>query len=117
MSYQTQRYLSIAVSVLLAGLAVIQLANPADFGLTPVMAHWLGVIVAMLGVLAGFLPSVRGMGNDPDFLVHRIEDLSPEQRQHVATTLANHAEQDRLIVRPPTWLPPAPDAHGETGAE
>lgn len=106
MSYQTQRYVAIAVAVLLAGLAVIQVADPADFGLSPVMARWLGVVVAMLGVLATFLPSVRGMGNDPQFLINRISELPQYQRQVVASTLADRAAHE-ADDDPTPWLPPA----------
>lgn len=89
LSYQTQRILAIVVGALLAGCALIQVADPADFGLTPVMVHWLNVLVAMLGVVAGVLPSVRGMGTDPVFLANRISELPKEQQQAVATILAD----------------------------
>jgi hypothetical protein len=92
-SYQTQRYLAIAVAVLLTGCAVILAANPADFGLTPVAARWLGVVVAMLGVAQGFLPSVRGMSQDPGFLANRIMDLSPADR----TALVAEVEHRRVL--------------------
>jgi hypothetical protein len=109
MSYQAQRYAAIAVSVVLAGLGVILVADPADFGLTPVAARWLGVAVAMLGVLQGFLPSVRGMGTDPAFLIHRIQELPIHEQQAIASTLADRAERHEsdLISKPPEWLPPA----------
>jgi asparagine N-glycosylation enzyme membrane subunit Stt3 len=109
MSYQAQRYLAIVVAVLLAGIAVIQVADPADFGLSPVAAHWLGVVVAMLGVLSSFLPSVRGMGTDPTFLIHRIQELPVHEQQAIASTLADRAERHEsdLISKPPEWLPPA----------
>lgn len=111
MSYQTQRYLAIATAVLLAGMAVIQAADPADFGLSPVMARWLGVAGAMLGVLATFLPSVRGMGNDPEFLIHRISELPQYQQQVIASTLADRAEHEAGTAHeadddPAPWLPP-----------
>lgn len=123
MTYAAQKRAAIAVAIILAGLAVVQAAAPADFGLTPVMARWLGVLTAMLGVAAGFLPSVRGMGADPSFLANRVWDLPPAQREVVASDLADraerqalaHAAQQRvtpaadeggLITRPPSWLPP-----------
>lgn len=107
MSYQAQRYAAIVVAVLLAGLAVIQAADPTDYGLAPIAARWLGVAAAMLGVLAGFLPSVRAMGNDPSFLVNRIRELPTHERQAIATELADRAERD-AVGPAPGWLPPAP---------
>ncbi len=105
MSYQTQKYLAIAVSAVLAGLALVQVGNPADFGLSPVLAHWLNVVIAMLGILAGVLPSVRNLGGDPVFLANRISELPPEQRRVIATTLADRAEHDQADPDP---LPPTP---------
>lgn len=93
LSYQGQKTAAIVVAMLLAGLAIVQVADPADFGLTAVAVRWVGVVTAMLGVLAGFLPSVRGMGNDPSFLINRISELPPYERQAIASTLADRAEK------------------------
>jgi hypothetical protein len=101
MSYAQQKRCAYAVAILLAGLAVVQVADPADFGLTPVMVRWLGVLTAMLGVAAGFLPSVRGMGNDPGFLANRVSELSEHDRQAVVADV-----QDRAGEVPPPVLPP-----------
>lgn len=83
LSYQTQRMLAIAVAMLLSGWAIIQVADPADFGMTPIVARWLGVIMSMLGVAAGFLPSVRGMSTKPEFLANRVAELPEHDRQRV----------------------------------
>lgn len=107
MSYQAQRYAAVAVAVLSAGLAVILAADPVDFGLSPIAARWLGVVAAMLAVLAGFLPSVRGMGMDPAFLADRISELPSAERRVLATTLADRAEKEAADL-PPGWLPKAP---------
>jgi hypothetical protein len=98
MRYQHQRYLAYAVAILLAGIAVVQAADPADFGLTPVMVRWLGVITAMLGVAAGFLPSVRGMSKDPEFLANRVWELPPQERHLVASDLADRADLEQRIA-------------------
>ena len=99
LGYAAQRYLSIAVAVVLAGIGVVQAANPADFGLTPVAVRWLGVATAMLGVLATVLPSVRGLSRDPEFLAKRVSELDPHDRQHVARGIAERTGD----------LPPQPD--------
>ncbi len=93
MSYSQQKTAAMVLAALLAGLAIIQ-AAPADLGLTPVMARWVGVIAAMLGVLAGFLPSVRNLGTDPQFLAHRVSELPLQKRRAFATRMANQAEKD-----------------------
>jgi hypothetical protein len=58
-SYSIQYYAGVFVAMLLAGLAILQAADPTDFGLTVVQGRWVGVVAAMLGVLAGALPSWR----------------------------------------------------------
>jgi hypothetical protein len=99
MSYAAQKYLAVAVAIVLAGAAFIQAADPADFGLTPVMVRWLGVLTAMLGVAAGFLPSVRGMGSNPEFLANRVSELAPIDQAKVVNSVQGSAEQPLL---PPT---------------
>lgn len=59
MGYKIAYTASVIVTILLVMLGVIQAGNPLDYGITPVIARWLGVITAGLGVLAGVLPSVR----------------------------------------------------------
>ncbi len=63
--YKYQYAAAIAVAMLLGGLAVVQAGDPTEFGLSPVLAKWLGVAAAMLGILAGALPSWRKFPN-PD---------------------------------------------------
>lgn len=104
MSYGQQRVLAIAVAVMLGVVGAIQLKSPADLGLPPVVAEWLVIVSVGLGILAGFLPSVRGMGNDPTFLLHRIQELPVHEQQALATALATDAES-ALISKPPEWLP------------
>lgn len=99
MSYAQQRYLAYAVAIILAGLAIVQAADPADFGLTPVMARWLGVIASMLGVAAGFLPSVRGRSTDPEFLANRVSELAPQDQAAVVQSVQEGADRPLL---PPT---------------
>jgi hypothetical protein len=91
MTYRQQRYLAVAVAVVLAGIGVLQVADPSDFGLTPVALRWLGVLSAMLGVLAGYLPSVRGRGTDPEFLADRVWELSPDDREQLTFELERRA--------------------------
>lgn len=98
MSLQAQRRLAIAVAVVSAGLGVLQVADPAAFGLTPIVSRWLGVALAMLAVLAGFLPRVQGPTKDPETLAERVWDLPPAERQMVAATLADRAEQVARIT-------------------
>lgn len=59
MSYTTQYILAVIVGLLVVGLGVIQAATPADYGMSAIQFKWLGVFSAMLGVLAGALPSWR----------------------------------------------------------
>lgn len=51
MSYQAQNMLSIAIAASLAGIGVIMAGKPEDFLLTPAVVRWLGVVVAVLGVV------------------------------------------------------------------
>jgi hypothetical protein len=106
MSYRTQRHVAIAVAVVLAMIGAIQLANAETLGIGPRVSAWLGIVSVGLGILAGFLPSVQGRSRDPSFLADRISELPVHERQVLASTLADRAEQDALITRQPTWLPP-----------
>lgn len=58
-SYTALYVLAVAVAVILAGLAAIQVADPDLLGLTRKHLAWAGVASAMLGVLASFLPRVN----------------------------------------------------------
>lgn len=98
MTYSQQRIAAILVAAILVGIAALQ-AAPMDFGLTPIMARWLGLVGTVLGVVAGFLPSVRGMSTDPTFLANRISELPPKKRKALATKMANQAEKDAEAVQ------------------
>lgn len=97
MSLNAQRRLAIAVAVLSAGLGVLQVADPADFGLTPVMIRWLGVLTAMLAVLAGLLPRIQGPTADPETLTERVWSLPPNERKMVARNLADRASREQRV--------------------
>jgi len=92
------RILSIAVAVALGMLGAVQIADPSALGITPVAARWLGIIATGLGILQGFLPRVQGPTTDPETLADRIWDLPEEDRQQIATTLANRAERAARAV-------------------
>ena len=65
MGWYTLQYAgAVVVAAVLAGMAVIQAGNPSEFGLDPIAAKWLGVLSAMLGILAGALPSWRRPPDD-----------------------------------------------------
>ncbi len=94
MSYTTQRALAVAVTVVLAMIGAIQLANADTLGLTPRLTAWLGIASVGLGILAGFLPNVRGRATDPQFLADRISELPAEDRRRLASEMADRAEQE-----------------------
>lgn len=96
MSYRHQRVAAFAVAVVLGGLAVVQAGDPADFGLTPVAGRWLAVLASMLGIAAGFLPSVRGMGSDPKFLANRVAELPEHEQQAVVSTVQQSGTRERI---------------------
>jgi HK97 gp10 family phage protein len=54
------RALSIACAVCIGMLGAILLANPADLGISPVAARWLGIVATGLGILQSFLPRTQG---------------------------------------------------------
>lgn len=93
MSYIAQRYLAVAVTVVLAMIGAIQLANADTLGITPRLTAWLGIASVGLGILAGFLPNVRGRATDPEFLADRISELPPHEHQTLASTMAERAAQ------------------------
>lgn len=64
MSYTVQWWMSVGVAVTLAIFGAIQLARPADLGISPQMGAWIGILSSGLGVLAGFLPRVTATPND-----------------------------------------------------
>lgn len=56
MPYTSKYILAILVTIVLAGLAVVQ--GSSALGLTPQQQAIVGVVTAMLGALNGFLPRV-----------------------------------------------------------
>jgi hypothetical protein len=102
------RVLSIACAVALGMLGAILLANPADLGISPIAARWLGIIAVGLGILQGFLPKVQGATNDPETLADRVWALPLAERETVATDLAARAEREmkRIGQVPPTEVKP-----------
>lgn len=94
MDYTAQRYLAIAVSVLIGALTLITLADASVLGISPRASAWLAILTGTLGVLAGFLPSVRGKSRDPEFLLDRIAELPADERLDLATELAAKAERE-----------------------
>jgi hypothetical protein len=55
---------AVLVAMLLAGLGLIQVADAERLGISPIVKEWLGIVSAMLGVLAGALPSWRKPPNE-----------------------------------------------------
>lgn len=111
MSITAQRYLSIAVSVVLAMLAAVQLASPESLGISAVMARWLGILATGLGILASFLPRVQGPSTDPDALADRVWNLPAADREQVANELAHRAERQaraHMVSQSPGAVPPKP---------
>lgn len=94
MSYTQQRALAVAVAIVLAMIGAVQLADASVLGLTPRLTAWLGIVSVGLGILAGFLPNVRGRATDPAFLADRISDLPPHERKALASTMADRAAKD-----------------------
>ncbi len=54
------RALSIAVTVLIAFLTLIQAADPVALGVSHQFVSWSAILAGALGVLSGFLPRVQG---------------------------------------------------------
>lgn len=93
------RVLSVAVMIASGMLGAVLLASPADLGISPVAARWLGIIAVGLGILQGVLPRVQGPTTDPEVLADRVWDLSTEDREMVAHLLAQRAEHAREVTR------------------
>lgn len=94
MSYRTQYMLAVGVAIALAMLGAIQLANAETLGIPPRISAWLGIVSVGLGILAGFLPNVRGTGRDPEALADRVWELPVHDRQLVARDLADRAAHE-----------------------
>jgi hypothetical protein len=58
LSYTAEWWIALVVMMLLAGFAIIQVADPASFNIDPVWHRWIGVFVAMLGLFASVLPRI-----------------------------------------------------------
>jgi hypothetical protein len=59
MSYRAMYAAAVAVAVIAAILAAMQLANPAELGISPIVVAWIKIITPGLTILASVLPSVR----------------------------------------------------------
>lgn len=95
MSYGQQRVLAIAVAIALGMLGAVALGNAETLGISPTIAAWLTVVGVGLGILQGFLPSVRGTDREPEHIANRIMELPREKRlQLVAEVERRHAEED-----------------------
>lgn len=81
------RVLSIAVAVCLGMLGAVQLANPGDLGISPVVARWFGIIAVGLGLLQTFLPRAQGPTTDPHVLAERVMSLPKEDRLTVLSEM------------------------------
>lgn len=81
MTREQQRQLGIAVTVAIGIVGFLQVGNADLLGLTPRALAWLGILSSGLGLLAGFLPTVRGRSMDPDDLADRIEAMTPQARR------------------------------------
>lgn len=95
MSYGQQRALAIAVAICLGMLGAISLANADTLGLTPRVVAWLAILSTGLGILQGFLPSVRGTDQRPEHIANRIMELAPAER----TELIREVEHRRILER------------------
>lgn len=63
-SYRLMYAGSVLVAFLLAVFGAIQLAAPADLGISPIVINWLKVLTPGLGIVAGVLPSLRRPPSD-----------------------------------------------------
>jgi hypothetical protein len=100
------RVLSIAVAVCIGMLGAVFLATPADLGISPVAARWLGIISVGLGILQGFLPRVQGPTTDPNELADRVWSLPDGKMEEVARILSSRAEAERAeaALEEPSFL-------------
>lgn len=93
--YSRQRALAIAVAVVLGMLGAISLASAETLGLTPRVVAWLAIVSTGLGILQGFLPSVRGTDQQPEHIANRIMELSrPERLELLAEIEQRHQAED-----------------------
>jgi len=59
MTYSIQYGLAVGVSLASVAVGVILNTPAANLGISPIVAEWFKVILPVLSVLAGILPSVR----------------------------------------------------------
>ena len=64
MSYNWQYTASIVVAITLGVIGAIQLADPAELQIAPVVVAWAKIAAVGLGIAAGFLPRVTAPPND-----------------------------------------------------
>jgi len=91
------RVLSVAVAVSIGMLGAVLLAHPAELGISPVAARWLGIISVGLGILQGFLPRVQGPTTDPEVLADRIWAMPAEDREEIARLLTERTEHAEVM--------------------
>ena len=59
MSYQIMYALSVGTAIAIGVIGAIQVADSTALGISSVLVEWLKIVVVGLGILQGFLPSVR----------------------------------------------------------
>ena len=95
MNYGQQRVLAIAIAVCLGMLGAVALGNAETLGISPRVAAWLAVISTGLGILQGFLPSVRGTDQQPEHIANRIMELNRAERLDLLAEIEKrHADED-----------------------
>jgi hypothetical protein len=87
--------LAIAIAVALGMLGAVALGNAETLGISPTVAAWLAVVSTGLGILQGFLPSVRGTDQQPEHIANRVMELSkPERLELLAEIEQRRADED-----------------------
>lgn len=64
MSYQVMYALSIVTAIAIGIIGAIQMADAEKLGISDALVEWLKIVVVGLGILQGFLPSVRKPPSD-----------------------------------------------------
>lgn len=96
MTYSRQRVLAVAVAICLGMLGAISLASAETLGLTPRVVAWLAIISTGLGILQGFLPSVRGTDQRPEHIANRIMELTPAERRDLIAEVEHRRTLEAL---------------------
>lgn len=82
-------------------IGAVQVAGPESLGISPVAIRWLGIIVAGLGILQGFLPRAQGPTTDPSELTDRVSSLpASDQREIVSGVVASASESQDMDAVP-----------------